>query len=68
MVAGGTAVASVAAVMLAAWIAIAWQRSEAETLREEVAQLSVCGDKRRLCVRVDKSVAYDMDYLVVKGY
>jgi len=34
------------------------------------AKLEVCGSKQRLCVRVDKKVAYgvDADYYVLGGY
>lgn len=37
---------------------------------EAVAKLEACGNLRRLCVRVDRKVAYgeDRDYFVLRGY
>lgn len=34
------------------------------------AKLETCGDQRRLCVRIDKSIGYgkDGDYFVLRGY
>ena len=31
-------------------------------------QLSQCGDAKRLCIRVDTTIPYDNDYMVIKGY
>ena len=31
-------------------------------------QLSRCGDAKRLCIRVDTTIPYDNDYMVIKGY
>ena len=69
MVAGSTAAGAIAAVLLAAWISVGWQRHQVESLSAEVAELkataadlakrgaraefTACGDKKRPCVRVD---------------
>lgn len=86
MVAGGAAAGGILTVLLAAWISVGWQRHQVETLSEEVAELkataadlakrggratiNVCGDKKRLCVRVDNSQNFGegQDYYVLKGY
>jgi len=86
MVAGSTAAGAIAALLLAAWISVGWQRHQVESLSAEVAELkataadlakrggratiNVCGDKKRLCVRVDNNQNYGegQDYYVLKGY
>ena len=87
MVAGGAAAGAILTVLLVAWISVGWQRHQVETLSEEVAQLkdtaadlakrggratiNVCGDKKRLCVRVDNpkdGQGETRDYFVLKGY
>lgn len=93
MVAFGAAAGGIVAVLLAAWLAVWWQRDEVEQLTAqkaallgEVTQLQAtaegwakrggraklvtCGDKDRLCVRVDKGSVYgeDGDYYVLRGY
>lgn len=86
MVAGGAAAGGILTVLLVAWISVGWQRHQVETLSEEVAQLkataadlakrggradfTMCGEKKRPCVRVDNSQNYGegRDYFVLKGY
>lgn len=92
-VAGLSAAGCIAAVLLAAWISVWWERHQLEemaeqraALRKEVAELQAnaeewakrggraklvtCGEKGRLCVRVDKTAGYgkDADYFVLRGY
>ena len=85
--AGGAAAGAILAVLLVAWISVGWQRHQVETLSEEVAQLkataadlakrggraelTVCGEKKRPCVRVDnnrESYGEGRDYFVLRGY
>ncbi len=92
-VAGGAAAGGIAAVLLAGWFSVWWERHQVEQLAEqraelvgEVAELQVnvedwakrggraklekCGDRGRLCVRVDKTTGFgkDGDYFVLRGY
>lgn len=84
MVAGGAAAGAILTVLLVAWISVGWQRHQVETLSEEVAQLkatatdlakrggradfTVCGEKKRPCVRVETGQSYGEGYYVLKGY
>lgn len=87
LMASGAAAGGIAALLLGAWISVAWQRHQVETLSAEVAELkataadlakrggratiNVCGDKKRLCVRVDNpkdGQGENRDYFVLKGY
>lgn len=87
MVAGGAAAGGILTVLLVAWISVGWQRHQVETLSAEVAELqatadslakrggradlTTCGEKKRLCVRVDNNrEAYGdgRDYFILKGY
>ena len=91
--AAGAATGGVAAVLLAGWMAVWWERHQVEELAEQraalvsevtqlqeqaedwakrggKAKLEKCGDKGRLCVRVDKTVGFgkEGDYFVLRGY
>lgn len=86
MVAGGAAAGGILTVLLVAWISVGWQRHQVETLSAEVAELkataadlakrggraelTVCGDKKRLCTRVETGTPFgkDSDYFILKGY
>jgi hypothetical protein len=75
-----------AGVCLVAWASVWWQMHQVEQLTAEVAELkagaedlakrggraeiSNCGDKKRLCVRVEKKEVFgkDGDFLILKGY
>lgn len=92
LIAIGTLVATLAAFGLGAWLMVAWQRHQVDTLIAERAQLQGevvqlqananawvkrggraklgrCGDRRRLCARIEKGQAYgkDNDYFVLRG-
>lgn len=82
----GLAFFGLAGVGLLAWSAVWWQRSQVEQLTTEVSELKAsvedwakrggraaltnCGDKKRLCVRVERSQGYgkDGEYFILKGY
>lgn len=86
MLAWSAAAGGIVAVLAAAWLSIWWQRGQIERLSEQKAELQanaedwaqragrakleMCGDKARLCVRVDKSMGYgkEGDYFVLRGY
>ena len=86
MVAGSTAAGAIAALLLAAWISVGWQRHQVESLSAEVAELkataadlakrggrielTACGDKKRLCTRVETDTPFgkNSDYFILKGY
>ena len=80
------AAGGLAGVCVVAYTSLAWQLHKVEQLTAEVAALKVsaddlakrggraeissCGDNKRLCVRVDKREAFgkDGDFLILNGY
>jgi hypothetical protein len=80
------AAGGLAGVCLVAYASLAWQMHQVEQLTAEAAelratvldlanrggriQLTNCGDKKRLCVQVDKKDVFgkDSDFLILKGY
>jgi cell division protein FtsB len=87
LVAGGATAGCILAVLAVTWAATSYQREQMTALRAEVAelqaeaddwakragraQLTTCGEKHRLCARVEtKQGGYgkDSDYFILKGY
>jgi hypothetical protein len=82
LVAGGTTAGCILSVLGATWAATSYQREQVTALRAKVAelpgpsragraQLTICGEKRRLRARVETNMGgygKDSDYFILKGY
>jgi len=87
LVAGGATAGCILAVLAVTWVTTAYMREQVTALRAEVAelrteaddwakragraQLSTCGEKHRLCARVETkpgSYGKESDYYILKGY
>jgi hypothetical protein len=86
LVAGGATAGCILAVLAVTWAVTSYQREQVTALRAEVAelrteaedwakragraQLTTCGEKHRLCARVETKQGYgkESDYYILKGY
>jgi hypothetical protein len=87
LVDGGATAGCILAVLAVTWAATSYQREQVIALRAEVAelhaeaddwakragraQLTICGEKQRMCARVETKLGgygEDSDYFILKGY